>query len=59
MTHEEHAHGADASGAHFSEAEWQALRREDLAGGTAVVTLMAAIFLIGLVLYLIVAWSVT
>jgi hypothetical protein len=41
----------------FSDAEWQALRTEDMKGAMAVVGLMVGIFTIGLVLYLIVALS--
>jgi hypothetical protein len=39
----------------FTDPEWDAFRREDLKAGTAVVCLMLAIFLIGVVLYTIVA----
>ncbi|MCI0641875.1 MAG: hypothetical protein L0Y72_11225 [Gemmataceae bacterium] len=39
----------------FSDEEWKALRMEDMKAGTAVVCLMLAIFLTGVVLYSIVA----
>jgi hypothetical protein len=43
----------------FSEQEWQRLRSEDLQGGKAIILLMGSIFIIGLVLYLFVAWWVS
>ncbi len=43
----------------FSDEEWAQLRAEDLAGATAIVTLMVSIFSIGVVLYTIVAWACT
>jgi hypothetical protein len=42
----------------FPEAEWQRLQNDDAKAGATVVTLMAAIFTIGLVLYLFVLWAV-
>lgn len=47
------AHETDLENA-FTDQEWQALKKEDLRGATAVVGLMLAIFLIGVVLYSIV-----
>jgi hypothetical protein len=43
---------------YFSDAEWQTLRKEDISAATAIVILMQSIFAIGLVMYIIVAWSV-
>jgi hypothetical protein len=42
----------------FGDAELQRLHKEDLAAATAVVSLMVGIFLVGVVLYSIVAWAV-
>jgi hypothetical protein len=43
----------------FTDTEVRAFRESDVSAGRAIVILMQGIFLIGLVLYLIVAWSVT
>ncbi|HZT79539.1 MAG TPA: hypothetical protein VFA26_04940 [Gemmataceae bacterium] len=61
MTHPEgHDHGPQATADHgpaaapqlpFSAAEWEALQKDDLHAGKAVVGLMASIFTIGLLLY--------
>jgi hypothetical protein len=57
-----HHHGSapasDQAPANFTDAEWAALQAEDFAGGKAVVMLMLSIFLTGVVLYSIVAYSV-
>src|SRR5262245_35488333 len=42
----------------FSDAEWQTLQNDDRLAGGSIVGLMGGIFIIGLVLYLIVLWSV-
>ena len=42
----------------FPEAEWQEYRRADLAAAKYIVGLMVGIFIVGLVLYTGVAWSV-
>lgn len=42
----------------FTAAEVTAFRNADVSAGRAIVVLMQGIFLIGLFLYLIVAWSV-
>ncbi len=54
MTHEQ-----TSAGKPFSDAEWQRLQTEDIQAGKAIIYLMSGIFVIGLVLYMIVAWSVT
>jgi len=54
MTHEQ-----PPAGQLFSDDEWQRLQTEDIQAGKAIVYLMSGIFVIGLVLYMIVAWSVT
>lgn len=54
MTHEN-----PPAGKSFSDGEWQRLQTEDIQAGKAIIYLMSGIFVIGLVLYLIVAWSVT
>ena len=41
----------------FTDQEWQALKREDYKGATAVVLLMLGIFTTGIVLYSIVAFT--
>jgi len=46
----DHGHAAD-EGPHFSEKEWKEFQDDDIHAGGAVVCLMAAIFLIGLMLY--------
>jgi hypothetical protein len=43
----------------FSDTELRALHSEDVNGGKAIVLLMASIFVIGLVLYIFVAWWVS
>ena len=59
-THGANGHGSGpATQTHFSDGEWQDLRTEDLSGAKAVVGLMMGIFIIGLVLYLFVAWWVS
>lgn len=50
--------GGSATPTHFSDAEWQELRSEDLHGAKAIVGLMGSIFIIGVVLYAFVAWWV-
>jgi hypothetical protein len=58
-THAEAGHHAPASEqTYFSPTEWQALRDSDKLAGAYIVVLMQGIFAIGLVLYLIVLWSV-
>jgi hypothetical protein len=49
-----------AAGGHpaFPDAEWQAFRREDKTAGQYIIGLMVSIFIIGLLLYIGVAWSV-
>jgi hypothetical protein len=59
--HDTHGHGAHPSSGHgaalpFSEAEIREFRQSDVAGGGAVVVLMAAIFSVGLVLYGVIAY---
>ena len=59
MTEETHVTEKPNGAPHpFSDAEWQELRSEDLHGAKAVVGLMMGIFIIGLILYLFVAWWV-
>jgi hypothetical protein len=43
---------------HFSPEEWQEFRDADKMAGAYIVVLMQGIFMVGLVLYLIVLWSV-
>lgn len=58
-THGSNGHGSGtATQTHFTDGEWNYLRSEDLHGAKAVCGLMAGIFIIGLVLYLFVAWWV-
>ena len=52
------SHSAPAA-QHFSDEEWQRLQTDDLSAAKAIVYLMAGIFVIGLVLYTIVAWAVS
>jgi len=54
MSHDAHASPANLEDA-FTDQQWQDLHREDVRGGGAVVMLMLAIFLTGVVLYSIVA----
>jgi hypothetical protein len=53
-----HGHGPAAEQAHFSDQEWQEFRDSDKTAGAYIVVLMQGIFVVGLVLYLIVLWSV-
>jgi hypothetical protein len=53
--HPEPGHGAATPSLPFAEADWQTLQKDDRQAAAAVVGLMAGIFSIGLVLYLIVA----
>lgn len=48
-------HGKSVAGLPFSEADWQAFKKDDIGAGGAVIVLMAAIFSIGLFLYTIIA----
>ena len=57
ITADPHAAPAPAQ-PHFSPAEWQALRQEDVKAAKAIVVLMQGIFVIGLLMYTVVAWSV-
>ena len=64
--HEPHVHHGHPAAHHhapavtpFGEAELQRLHHEDLGAATAVVSLMVGIFLVGVVLYSIVAWVVS
>ncbi len=59
MTQETHVTAGHETTQHFPDAEWQQLRKEDLAGAKAIVCLMAGIFVVGLALYLFVAWWVS
>ena len=52
-----HAH-APGEQTHFPAAEWQEFRQADWTAGAYIVVLMQGIFMVGLVLYLIVLWSV-
>jgi hypothetical protein len=40
------------SGPHFSDAEWEALQKEDLHAGKMVIGLMTSIFSIGVLMYI-------
>ncbi len=55
--HHGHAHGPAQE--HFTPEEWQSFRDADKLAGAYIVVLMQGIFAIGLVLYLIVLWSVS
>ena len=57
MTEALHPH-ADATQPYFPAAEWEQLQADDRHGAAVVLGLMTAIFSIGLVLYLIVLFSV-
>lgn len=52
-----HEHGDTCCGAEISPAEYEALRKDDAWTGRVVVSLMVAIFVIGVIIYLIVAIS--
>jgi hypothetical protein len=60
MTHAADPHGAHGSpvSAPFSDAELNGFHRDDVKAGGAVAGLMLAIFCLGVVLYLIVLYSV-
>jgi hypothetical protein len=71
MTHDPHAPSehvtADPAHAHapaageqtyFPPAEWREFRESDKTAAAYIVVLMQGIFMVGLVLYLIVLWSV-
>jgi hypothetical protein len=51
-------HPPSASALHFSPAEWAQLQADDRHAAAVVLGLMTAIFSIGLVLYIIVLYSV-
>jgi hypothetical protein len=56
---EAHTHQPAAAGhPHFSAAEWEQLQSDDRHGAAVVLGLMTTIFSIGLVLYVIVFFSV-
>ncbi|MEI7686357.1 MAG: hypothetical protein WCL32_15160 [Planctomycetota bacterium] len=52
------SHGDTHAGAPFTVAELDALHSQDVAAGRAVVVLMCSIFLIGVLIYTIVALSI-
>jgi hypothetical protein len=54
MSHDMHDSPTDVENL-FTDHQWEEFRKEDLKAGTAVVMLMLCIFLIGVVLYSIVA----
>jgi hypothetical protein len=58
--HHEQPHGHEhaAPALPFSEAELKEFQKDDRHAGGAVIVLMAAIFSIGLILYITVAWAV-
>jgi hypothetical protein len=63
MTHpgepSDHAgHGTSQAPLPYSPEEWKSFRASDKVAGAYIVGLMGGIFSIGLVLYLIVLWSV-
>jgi hypothetical protein len=61
MTHaisSEHGNGGAAGSTLFSPAEIETFKSEDRAAGAAIVGLMAGIFTLGLIGYLLVAWWV-
>jgi hypothetical protein len=51
----EHPHGSAPA---FTDAEIDSLHAQDVAAGRAVVVLMCSIFLLGVFIYSIVAWSI-
>jgi hypothetical protein len=53
--HPEHGHGTATPSIPFPEAEWQTLQKDDRQAAASVVGLMAGIFTVGLILYLVVA----
>ncbi len=57
MSHEAHGHAIDLEAA-FNDHEWQEFRKEDKRAGGAVIMLMLAIFIVGVVLYTIVNLSI-
>lgn len=53
------AHGAIPNGQnHFSDAEWQAYRADDLDAARHIIYLMAGIFSLGIVLYSVICYIV-
>lgn len=57
MNHDNHAAATTTNP--FTPAEWEGLRVDDRKAATAIVGLMVAIFLAGVVGYLIVCWVVS
>jgi hypothetical protein len=53
-----HGHAPAAEQALFPPEEWRAFRNSDKTAAAYIVVLMQGIFIVGLVLYLIVLWSV-
>lgn len=59
MSDHGHGHETTTAGDHpFSPAEWADLQKADVAAARAVVVLMGSIFMVGIVLYAIVAYVV-
>ncbi len=55
---EPHTHEGPAAASPYTDAEWNAFRAEDFAAGKAVVVEMLGIFIMGVVLYSVVAYFV-
>jgi hypothetical protein len=53
--HHDHGHGAALPANPFPEAEWATLQKDDRQAAASVIGLMAGIFTVGLILYLVVA----
>jgi hypothetical protein len=51
----DHGHGPAVPANPFPEAEWETLQKDDRQAAASVIGLMAGIFSIGLILYLVVA----
>ena len=58
MSHDAHEGHGHAVAVDISDAEWQQLQADDAKAGRAVICLMGGIFVIGIILYTIVALSI-
>jgi hypothetical protein len=56
---EAQTHGTGARQTHFPDAEWEALQASDRQAARNIVCLMGGIFILGLIGYLLVCWSIS
>lgn len=58
MSDPHHDHASPHAALPFHDADWQQFKKDDITAGGAIIKLMTAIFLVGVVLYSVVAFYV-